>query len=255
MSEVKTTRDYDVFKVMEGNREVDVPHVRRLMRVIKENDLTAKFPIVVNSNMEVVDGQHRLEALKRLDLPVNYRVEDDVAIEDVRVINQVNKRWSWNDLARSYVELGNENYQPLLDLNEQRPGLFNLDTLLAIANVTKTRNNTKPLANYFFGGGLVLDDEQRAELLRKTAYLSDFADLQPHFKRYSSRNSYELPRAYSSALIRIMKSDKYDHQTFMQRLSSAHVELPAVVDVNEALRELEKAYNHKLSEENRVRLF
>ena len=59
------TRDYSMFKKVRGNRPVDQAHVKQLKKLIAEKDLMD--PIRVNSNIEVVDGQHTLQARKELD--------------------------------------------------------------------------------------------------------------------------------------------------------------------------------------------
>lgn len=64
------TREYRKFKLIKGNRIVDENHVRALMKSMRNKDLL--IPIAVNSKMEVLDGQHRLEARKRLAYDVPY---------------------------------------------------------------------------------------------------------------------------------------------------------------------------------------
>ena len=60
------TTDYTRFKKTRGNRPVDEAHVAQLKKLIADKDLYD--PIRVNKNMEVIDGQHTLEARKQLDL-------------------------------------------------------------------------------------------------------------------------------------------------------------------------------------------
>lgn len=251
----KATTDYSIFKTLEGNRILNAQHVNRLARVIKEHNMTERFPIVVNKNMEILDGQHRLAALEMLELPVPYRIEDDVDIEGVRILNQVSRKWSWQDLARSYIEKGNDSYQILLDLNEERPGLFNIEALQQIANINGSRTNTRPRPNYFFGGGLELSEDQRKNLDILAHQLGDFVDTQPQLRSGAGNRGRELPRQYVTAMTRVMKGDNYKHREFLQRISTGRIELPRVVDTNEALRELEKAFNYNVREDNRVRLF
>ena len=64
------TTDYSKFKKTRGNRPVDEAHVQQLKKLIEEKDLYD--PIRVNKNMEVIDGQHTLEARKQLDLKIPF---------------------------------------------------------------------------------------------------------------------------------------------------------------------------------------
>jgi hypothetical protein len=62
------TTEYTKFKKARGNRPVDEGHVKQLKKLIAEKDLYD--PIRVNKDMEVIDGQHTLQARKELDLKV-----------------------------------------------------------------------------------------------------------------------------------------------------------------------------------------
>ncbi len=79
------TTDYSKFKKTRGNRPVDPSHVAHLKKLIEEKDLYD--PIRVNRNMEVVDGQHTLEARKQLDLKVPYIIMDSDDPLDVARLN------------------------------------------------------------------------------------------------------------------------------------------------------------------------
>ena len=60
VEKVYETTQYNIFKLYKGNRVVKEPYVRRLVEKIKNKDY--KVPVIVDSKMNVVDGQHRLEA-------------------------------------------------------------------------------------------------------------------------------------------------------------------------------------------------
>lgn len=106
--QVDVTTEYDVFRRMPGNRAVSENHVRNLMNAMRENDLFT--PILVNQNFEVVDGQHRLEARKRLGLPVPYYWTEGLALPEVQRLNSTQKGWVNDDYVEAYIELGNQNY-------------------------------------------------------------------------------------------------------------------------------------------------
>ena len=65
LKNVYKTTDYGQFKNIEGNRGINLKHVNTLVTSITEKDL--QIPIIVDQNMRVVDGQHRLEAYKKLN--------------------------------------------------------------------------------------------------------------------------------------------------------------------------------------------
>ena len=86
------TTDYSKFKKARGNRPVDEAHVNQLKKLIADKDL--HDPIRVNKNMEVIDGQHTLQARKELDLVVPYIIINSDDPLDVARLNTGRKNWS-----------------------------------------------------------------------------------------------------------------------------------------------------------------
>lgn len=108
--EIEITREYERFKKLEGNRPVSESHVRKLMNSMRQKDLFV--PIQCNENMEVIDGQHRLEARKRLNLPVPYFVvKGDFGLVEVQKINAQQKKWNTDDYLQSNLQQGNREYE------------------------------------------------------------------------------------------------------------------------------------------------
>ena len=64
---IRVTKNYEQFGYKFGNRKVEMNpnHVKKLVKAMSENYIP--IPIMVNSNFEVLDGQHRLEAIKQLE--------------------------------------------------------------------------------------------------------------------------------------------------------------------------------------------
>ena len=86
---VMVTDEYDLFKTLEGNRRVLDLRARRIIRSIEKVGYVIN-PIIVNEKYEVIDGQGRLEALKRLNLPVYYIMIEGIGIEECRTLNILN---------------------------------------------------------------------------------------------------------------------------------------------------------------------
>jgi len=112
---IKSTMDYDIFKRLTGNRQVREYKVKKLIEKIQEVG-AVPLPIVVNEKMEVVDGQNRLEALRRLGLPVYYEVVPNIGIKECRVMNMDQTNWGLMDWVESYAADGIESYKMLIAL-------------------------------------------------------------------------------------------------------------------------------------------
>lgn len=115
---VKTT-DYSQFKQIFGNRELNPTNLKLIMRSILEMDLLAQNPIQVNENMEIVDGQHRLEVAKRLSVPVYYVIIEGGNLRDVIRLNAARRLWANKDYLMSYIKLGNQQYVALKEFMEE----------------------------------------------------------------------------------------------------------------------------------------
>ena len=73
-------------------------------------------PIVVNEKFEIIDGQGRFKALKTLSLPIEYILIPGLGLEECKKMNENSTTWNSRNFIVSEAELGNENYQRLLNL-------------------------------------------------------------------------------------------------------------------------------------------
>ncbi len=112
---IHVTRDYGMFKRMEGNREVTAKRATKIRKSIEKVGLIPS-PIIVNEHMEVIDGQGRLEAIRQLNLPVFYIIVPGLTLDDCVAMNVNTTPWTLMDYISSYAETGNENYCRLLNL-------------------------------------------------------------------------------------------------------------------------------------------
>ena len=138
METLKTT-DYSIFKRLPGNRDVAESRVRKIQESIQSIGWVSN-PILVNENMEVIDGQGRLEALKRMLLPVEYCVIPGANIRHCRMMNDVNTPWYSKEFIRSFAETGVEDYKRLWQLMTQ----FEVDvrTVLHLAECRESQERT-----------------------------------------------------------------------------------------------------------------
>lgn len=112
------TSQYNKFRIDTRNRPVDDKHVGKIMRSIQRTNLLESRPILVTKDYKVVDGQHRLTAAKRLNLPIYYMVVD-MDIEEAPTINSSQKNWDSEDYLYSYAEQGKESYLRLLEISRE----------------------------------------------------------------------------------------------------------------------------------------
>ena len=108
-NQVHTTVDYFMFKPIGGNRTLNELHVRRLRDSIKANYLFTV--IIVNEDYQLIDGQHRFEVIKELQLPLNYIICKGYGLTEVQILNQNSKNWTADDFMEGYCNLGKKDYE------------------------------------------------------------------------------------------------------------------------------------------------
>ena len=136
---VYTTKDYSIFKRLVGNRDIPETRISKIVESIQTIGWVHN-PIIVNENMEVIDGQGRLTALQRLKMPVEYIIAEGAGNKECIYMNMNMVNWKLPDFIKSYAEQGNENYQRLLSLMEKYAG-GNLDIIsTAVYRVSKSKH-------------------------------------------------------------------------------------------------------------------
>ena len=108
------TSKYDIFK-FRYNRDLDNANLRKIKNSISTNNMLEFRPILVDSEMYVIDGQHRLEAAKQLNIPIFYEVNHEAEDRDILLLNENQKKWGNIDYVKYYMEHGNEHYRRLME--------------------------------------------------------------------------------------------------------------------------------------------
>ncbi len=239
---VQNTRNLDQFKTLPGNRSVNPAHAVELQNLILENgNLTGQFPIVVTKDMYVIDGQHRLAALRELGYDVSYIVQPHANIDTVRHINRGGRNWSWRDMAVSYADLGNTEYEWFLSFVNK----FGLSYRCAMLIVGEAACGGRGMAaSPFMAGELVINDRARAY---------EVAVLLHEVLQAAGADRFGEP--FSQAVVGVIKSPQYDHKTMIRKLTRFGYQLPDRAVVLEYKRQLEKIFNKGVAEESKLRLF
>lgn len=234
---VQETTDYDQFTYMDQNREVDRPHVNHLIKEMEEyGNFTKSQPILVNERLEVIDGQHRLEACKSLNLPVFFTVVRGLTIVDARKMNILQKNWTGRDYLHTYVEEGLPAYKKIEELVDTYDD-FSLTVILLYAVGQYTRGYNADYRNGTFDN---FDLEKVKQRLDK---LSELSDVSPAFKT----------RSLAIALLEIMQAPEYSHERLLEKVKSNPTLVKSYQSVADNMRQLEDLYNKDRT--NKVRLF
>ena len=117
---IYTTKDYQDFKKLLGNRDVTEERVNAIVSSIRKIGYMTS-PIIVNKSFEIIDGQGRFEACKILGLPIEFVIESNAGIEECIAMNIKMKNWKTEDFIKSYADRGFKDYQEIISLHDKYP--------------------------------------------------------------------------------------------------------------------------------------
>lgn len=135
---MKTT-NYDMFNYMKTNRSINNGLVNRIIKSINDIGYISSRPIIVDSNMTIIDGQHRFEACKELSLPIYYEIENVDLNKAMIALNMNQQIWRLNEYIESYANSGIECYQKLRDFEKQYK-LTNTNAIIIFVNTGNANN-------------------------------------------------------------------------------------------------------------------
>lgn len=246
--EIKQTTDYNKFKIVHGNRELLERHVNKLVDSILERNLLAANPILVNDKMEVIDGQHRLEASKRIGLPIHYTVVDRSSLREVQLLNTAVRNWTLTDFLNSYVAMGLEKYKELEKfVNDTGIGLSNaLYLIVSRGSDNIIINMSSPSRIKEFKKGELTFTKEDMERAHKIAKALN------KIEAYSDPNLIR-DREFIVAVARVDSDELTD--ILVEKLQETNEPIHRAVNTRSYLYQMEQALNYRIHEKNRIRLY
>ena len=228
---VMVTNDYDQFKKLPGNRAVEEPRINKIIKSINKVGYILS-PIIVNEKYEVIDGQGRLEALRRLELPVYYLVVDGIGRTECIQMNINQTNWTVLDYISSYAELGSDSYKFLLQLIRTYGKTFRMSVIL-YAMTHKVWHSVAQLKQGEFE--CTQENYERAQDM--LSWLTKFC---PIFSRLTGHTEF-----YYMALIFCRIDEEVDNTRLYGKLTALQAELIPVVNMLQALEKIEDIYNNR----------
>lgn len=241
---LKLTDEYDMFELMDANRSIDLSHVRTLKDSMKEHGVLIN-PILVNNDMQVVDGQNRLEACRQLGEPIYYLIVGNYGIKEVQALNLNQKNWTQQDYAESFAEMGYEHYQRLLNFCEEYDefGLGSCIKLLqnstAAKNISQKRARITDSDEYynqkqvFEEGTWKITDYEKAE-----KWANNLRTIGKYYSGYKRS-------AFVSSMISLLNKPQFDIDEFLRKLSYQSNALDDCSRVSQYIELIEEIYNFK----------
>lgn len=211
VNQTYSTRNYSMFKRLEGNRHTNPVHVKRLEESIHENGML-EVDIIVNEKGEVIDGQNRLEAAINCQALVYYKVCVGYGLREAQVFNKNVKKWLKVDHLESYCERGFPEYIKFKQFRLDFPN-FNFlvcERILTLCSSQKQEvvSGNKTLSQYFETGNLIIQDlEKSYEVATQIMGLKD------HFMGYNNGT-------FVSAMLSIFQNKDFNYKELVKKLQT-----------------------------------
>lgn len=221
---VYTTTNYEMFNKIQGNRKLNKRNYAKLISSMKEKQLT--IPIIVNSKMEIIDGQHRFACAQELGLPVYFIVENDYGIDEVKRANMVGSNWNKNDFLQMHVDDEISSYiafNEIVDIYD-----IKISDLIKLTAIIKEKN-MNIVAKSFEEGTFTLSDAEVDAIYLFLESLESFN----FFKFYKTKQ-------FLTAFMKLYFHNDYDHERMEDRLRTRNSKLVKKSSAKEYLQCLTK---------------
>ncbi len=121
------TNNYDLFSFMPNNRGINNSFVNRLITSIKKIGYIESKPITVDSNLTIIDGQHRFHACKKMGIPVFYEISENIDKNSAIIsLNSTQNIWRLKEYVDYHASNGLQCYKELQDFeNKYKLGISN----------------------------------------------------------------------------------------------------------------------------------
>lgn len=230
---IKSETNYRAFKFIKGNRPIVESKVKKLIEAVEGGlNLFQYCPVLVNKEMYVIDGQHRLEACKRLKLPVYYCMVKDITLAQIAKLNSAQNKWKIDDFFNCFIETGNKEYKTLHLFAEK----WSLSTNVAaqlMMNGSVNEGGGGFISDTFREGLFVAKHPEQAHKIIKAVY--DYQNV--------IDNKLLTTRAFIGAIQSLLKSPDYDHKAVVEKLTSKNLQISKKATYKEYIYHIEELFN------------
>ncbi len=235
-AELYETIEYGVFTLDTRNRPINEGKVHAFMKDFKQGKFFMKeFPAIVSEEFVILDGQHRYEACRRLQMPFLFRFTHDLSIENV-VDVQANAGWATEDYLHAFVKQNNMHYIILQRFVKR----YNMPASLAVL-VLEGRRLSLGKAG-FYDGTFTIKNEEKGHI--RAQAIADIGNLTKYLHK---------DKAFNLAMIDILANPEYDHKRMIEQMTKYPSLMLRQVNSENYIRNLEEVYNYRKEAKNKIR--
>jgi protein tyrosine phosphatase (PTP) superfamily phosphohydrolase (DUF442 family) len=222
IGQIYQTKDYHLFKSIEGNREINPVYLNKLRKSMKKNYLFTV--IIVNEKHEIIDGQHRFEIIKEFGLPMNFTIRTGYGLNEVHILNANAKIWNADDYLSAYCDKGTEHYMVYKNFKDNY-GFGHSECMRLLSGASSNQ------AGFFkFKSG----DFKVLSLHDAITIAENILLLKPYYDGYKRR-------AFVFSMIKLHYTPNFNFSEFLNKLKTQR--LRDCSDVTSYIAHIEEVYN------------
>jgi len=234
--QIYTSENYEEFVFFKGNRTIRSNKVNRMLDSIKTYGLIN--PIVVDQFKQVIDGQHRLECCKTLEVPVRYsvyNVEKHKLLSLVRDINSVQNNWNALDIAEAYT-IHSKNAEHYVKYLSIRSLGVSDSTVLEICMYLSIGNPDARTSNFDFkNGNLVIPENVETQASGLIMLLKNSSIDKEIWNRQS----------FLRALLKLKRQDSFNIYCFLENFKKFPHQWKNGYTVEECIKSIITVHNYR----------
>jgi hypothetical protein len=245
MNEIKKTHDYKMFKKYPGNRPIHEPCYIKLRESIRKENLLPYRPILVDEQMRVIDGQHRLRVAEEDKLEIYYMIIRTSSLGSVQRLNAYQKKWTRNDFLESHIAAGNQNY--IQACNYCKENDLDLADFLHMCPGAGGYGNK--FGNPFLDGDFVFPGGAEYEKLKKVTYQFKVS-YGKITQLLMGEQVFVASQRFRRALIFFLKRNDIQLDIFLKKLEYKYNAIHGCADAESYEKMFKSIYNWKNTKNN-----
>jgi len=238
--EILTEKNHKRFRLIKGNRPLIERKVKKIIADYESGTNLFPFcPVLINEEDYVIDGQHRIEACRRLKLIVYYVLVPDLSLVQIAQINAASSNWKVSDYFNCFIESGITEYKTLQFFMDK------YSTSLHIAMSLLMEGNCA-------GGGHGAEKFKSGEFKVLHQKLAEQTMLAVDAYKTLAEFDVAKDRNFVRAIQLLLEGELYKHNDVVSRMKSKKVKIQKKGSWKEFIYHIEELFNKDNSKRQRI---
>ena len=231
------SNNYSAFKKIEWNRSINLGNYKKLLDENKKEFQLHKFPIIVSSDLSIIDGQHRFEVSKELNSPIYYIIDNaEINFNSVHSVNKAGKKHNLTDKIEMLFKSGDVGAKVIYHIFNLFDCKFHIYTIAQL------------LASGTDGGGL-------KDMIDKTGKIT-LINYDDGLKTLKILHKSIIPKSHDKRIVfafyYLVKNYEIDPSQLCKRIELNLIKWIDPKSTQEAMRVMKGCYNYGLPKKNRI---